>query len=185
MPRLRILDAANVRQALTAGLAGLTFRIYPQTFFQTNTAGAELLLQRIKDEVPLTPESRVLGLYCGSGAIELSLAGAVGEVTGVDSSPANIATAVENALINRIGNAEFVPGTVEALVGGPLRGPADVVIVDPPRAGLTGKALRQVSLVAAPTKEAVGAGTAEERVGVGGPVPVLHVEDERPDGWGR
>jgi 23S rRNA (uracil1939-C5)-methyltransferase len=125
-------------------LAGLTFRVYPQTFFQTNTAGAELLYRRIRDEAPLSPESRVLGLYCGSGSIELSLAGAVRKVTGVDSSPANIANAVENALINRIDNAEFVPGTVESLLGRPLREPADVVVVDPPRVGLTGKALRRV-----------------------------------------
>jgi 23S rRNA (uracil-5-)-methyltransferase RumA/MAF protein len=125
-------------------LLGLTFRVYPQTFFQTNTAGAELLYRRIREETPLSPESRVLGLYCGSGPIELSLAGAVRKVTGVDSSPANIANAVENALINRVDNAEFVPGTVEAILSGPLREPADVVVVDPPRVGLTGKALRRV-----------------------------------------
>jgi 23S rRNA (uracil1939-C5)-methyltransferase len=132
-------------------LDGLTFRIYPQTFFQTNTAGAELLYRRIRDEAELSPESVVLGLYCGSGAIELTLAAAARKVTGVDSSPANIANAVENALINRVDNVEFVPGSVEALVGGPLHEPADVVVVDPPRVGLTGKALRQVLLAGAAT----------------------------------
>jgi 23S rRNA (uracil1939-C5)-methyltransferase len=125
-------------------LLGLTFRIYPQTFFQTNTAGGELLYRRIRDEAQLTQESRVLGLYCGSGAIELSLAGTVGKVTGIDSSPANIANAVENALVNRVENAVFVPGTVEALLSEPFREPVDIVIVDPPRVGLTGKALRRV-----------------------------------------
>ena len=125
-------------------LAGLSFRIYPPSFFQTNTAGAELLYRRILEGASLSPASRVLGLYCGSGAIELALAGAVRKVTGVDSSPANIANAMENALINRVDNAEFVPGTVESLLSTPLREPADVVIVDPPRVGLTGKALRRV-----------------------------------------
>jgi 23S rRNA (uracil-5-)-methyltransferase RumA len=132
-------------------LAGLTFRVYPQTFFQTNTAGAELLYERIRDEAELSPESRVLGLYCGSGPIELSLAAAAGKVTGVDSSPANIANAVENAMLNRIDNVEFLPGTVESLLDAPLREPVDVVLVDPPRVGLTGKALRQVLLVGAAT----------------------------------
>jgi 23S rRNA (uracil-5-)-methyltransferase RumA/MAF protein len=132
-------------------LAGLTFRVYPQTFFQTNTAGAELLYERIRDEAELSPESRVLGLYCGSGPIELSLAGAVRKVTGVDSSPANIANAVENALINRVDNAEFVPGTVESLLSEPLHEPADVVVVDPPRVGLTGKALRRIVRLDAPS----------------------------------
>ena len=131
-------------------LAGLSFRIYPPSFFQTNTAGAELLYRRIAEEAPITEASRVLGLYCGSGAIELSLASAAGQVTGIDSSPANIANAVENALVNRIDNVRFVPGTVEALLAGPEREPADIVIVDPPRVGLTGKALRRTVALAAP-----------------------------------
>jgi len=131
-------------------LAGLAFRIYPPSFFQTNTAGAELLYRRIREEAPLTSESRVLGLYCGSGAIELSLAGAVAKVTGVDSSPRNIANAVENALVNRIENAAFLPGTVEALLAEPLREQADVVVVDPPRVGLTSKALRRTIALGAP-----------------------------------
>jgi 23S rRNA (uracil1939-C5)-methyltransferase len=132
-------------------LDGRTFRVYPPSFFQTNTAGAELLYRRIRDEAPLTAESRVLGLYCGSGAIELSLAGAAGKVTGVDASPANIANAVENALVNRIENVAFVPGTVESLLGEPLREPADIVIVDPPRVGLTAKALRRTIRLGAPS----------------------------------
>lgn len=131
-------------------LAGLAFRIYPPSFFQTNTAGAELLYGRIREEAALSRESLVLGLYCGSGAIELALAGEVRKVTGVDSSPANIANAVENALINRVENVAFVPGTVESLLSEPLREPADVVIVDPPRVGLTGKALRRVLAIGAP-----------------------------------
>lgn len=132
-------------------LAGLSFRIYPPSFFQTNTAGAELLYRRIGEDSGLTKTSRVLGLYCGSGGIELSLAASAGRVTGIDSSPANIANAVENALLNGIENAAFVPGTVEALLAEPGREPADVVIVDPPRVGLTGKALRRTVDLGSPT----------------------------------
>jgi 23S rRNA (uracil-5-)-methyltransferase RumA len=146
------------RTSLVAGvpfieerLAGLSFRVYPPSFFQTNTAGAELLYRRIREEAYLTRESRILGLYCGSGAIELSLAGEAGRVTGIDSSAANVANAVENALINRIDNAAFVPGTVEALLAEPRREPADIVIVDPPRVGLTAKALRRTAALGAPT----------------------------------
>jgi 23S rRNA (uracil1939-C5)-methyltransferase len=131
-------------------LAGLAFRVYPPSFFQTNTAGAELLYGRLGDEAGLTPSSRVLGLYCGSGAIELSLAAKAGRVTGIDASPANIANAVENALLNRIDNVEFLAGTVEALLEAPGREPADVVLVDPPRVGLTGKALRRTLALGAP-----------------------------------
>jgi 23S rRNA (uracil1939-C5)-methyltransferase len=74
----------------------------------------------------------------------------VARVTGVDSSAQNIANAVENALVNRIDNVAFLPGTVEALLGEPGRGPADVAVVDPPRVGLTGKALRRTIAVGAP-----------------------------------
>jgi len=126
-------------------LGGLAFRIYPPSFFQTNTAGAELLYGRLAEEAGLTPSSRVLGLYCGSGAIELSIAARAGRVTAIDASPANIANAVENALLNRVDNVDFVAGTVEALLAGPRRDPADVAIVDPPRSGLTGKALRRTA----------------------------------------
>lgn len=131
--------------------AGLTFRIHPPTFLQTNTGAAELLYARIRQEVPLTPDSRVLGLYCGSGPIELVLAGGAGLVTGIDSSAANIANAVENAILNDIDNARFVPGTVEALLAGPRQGPADVLVLDPPRPGLTAKAMRRVLPLAVPT----------------------------------
>lgn len=131
-------------------LSGLSFRIYAPSFFQTNTAGAELLYGRIAKAAGLTGASRVLGLYCGSGAIELSLAAAAGTVTGIDASPANIANAVENALLNRIENVAFVPGTVEALLSETGREPADVVIVNPPRAGLTGKALQRTIALGAP-----------------------------------
>ncbi len=132
-------------------LAGLFFRIHPPSFFQTNTAGAELLYGRIGEAAGLTKTSRVLGLYCGSGGIELSLAGAAGYVTGIDASPANIGNAVENALLNGIENVAFVPGTVEALLADPGREPAGVVVVDPPRVGLTGKALRRTIALGAQT----------------------------------
>jgi 23S rRNA (uracil1939-C5)-methyltransferase len=131
-------------------LGGLAFRIYPQSFFQTNTAGAELLYGRLAEEAGLTKASRVLGLYCGSGAIELSLAARAGRVRAVDASPANIANAVENALLNRIENVDFAAGTVEALLAAPGREPVDVAIVDPPRVGLTGKALRRTAALGAP-----------------------------------
>jgi 23S rRNA (uracil1939-C5)-methyltransferase len=132
-------------------LAGLSFRVYPPSFFQTNTAGAERLYGRIREAAGLAAGSRVLGLYCGSGAIELTLAAAAGQVTGIDASPANIANAVENALVNRIENISFLAGTVEALLEAPRREPSDVVIVDPPRVGLTGKALRRTAALGAPT----------------------------------
>jgi 23S rRNA (uracil1939-C5)-methyltransferase len=125
-------------------LGGLSFRIHPQTFFQTNTAAAELLYGKIAELAGLTGESRVLGLYCGSGAIEISLARAAGKVTGVDSLPDNIRSAEENAARNGIGNGVFVAGTVEDFLEEPGGEPPDVLVLDPPRPGLTPKARKHI-----------------------------------------
>ena len=125
-------------------LAGLAFRISPQAFFQTNTAAAELLYGRIAALAGLDGRSRVLGLYCGSGAIELALARSVGRVTGVDSLPENIRNAEENAARNGITNASFVAGTVEDFLKDPPGEDPDALILDPPRPGLTPKARTSV-----------------------------------------
>jgi 23S rRNA (uracil1939-C5)-methyltransferase len=125
-------------------LCGLTFRVYPQAFFQTNTAAAEALYRKIAELAGLTAGKSVMGLYCGSGAIELSLARAAAKVTGVDSLPENIRSAEENAVLNGIANATFITGTVEDCLRDPVGGPPDVVVLDPPRAGLTSKAMKRV-----------------------------------------
>jgi 23S rRNA (uracil1939-C5)-methyltransferase len=93
----------------------------------------------------------VYDLYCGTGTIGLSLAGDALTVWGIESSEESVACAVENAELNRLANAAFFAGDVAADVE-ELRdraGPPDVVIVDPPRAGLAGKALARVAGLAA------------------------------------
>jgi 23S rRNA (uracil1939-C5)-methyltransferase len=125
-------------------LGGLTFRITPQAFFQTNTAAAELLYQAISERAGLNASRRVLGLYCGSGTIELSLARGVRWAAGVDSLPENIRTAQENQAANGILNAEFLLGAVEGVLKNPPSEPPDVLVLDPPRPGLTPKAVRSV-----------------------------------------
>ena len=129
---------------------GLAFRIRPVTFFQTNTAAAEQLYRRIGGSDLITPESRVLGLYCGTGPIEIGLAAAAKTVTGIDSLPANISGAEENCAINGISNVSFVSGTVERLLKDFSPGTWDVVIVDPPRAGISEKGLSRLAALDVP-----------------------------------
>jgi 23S rRNA (uracil-5-)-methyltransferase RumA len=131
-------------------LGGLTFEIGPQAFFQTNTGAAEALYGKIADLAGIKTESRVLGLYCGSGAIELSLAGTVRQLTGVDSLLENIRSAGRNAALNGITNASFVHGTVETFLDTPSAEPPDVLILDPPRPGLTPKARKNALALDAP-----------------------------------
>ena len=133
-------------------LCGLRFRIRPNAFLQTNTAMAERLYGLARDAAQLTGRERVYDLYCGTGTIGLSLASEAESVWGVEISEESVACAIENATLNGIENAQFFAGNVGQSLE-ELRekaGPPDVVVVDPPRAGLAGKALRRTGALRAP-----------------------------------
>lgn len=127
-------------------VAGLRFRISPEAFFQTNTAMAERLYGIAAEYAGLTGTERVFDLYCGIGTLTLSLALRAGEVYGVDIVEAAIADAIANAEVNEIENAHFFAGDARHAIR-PLheRAPRpDVVVVDPPRAGLSKKVVRRL-----------------------------------------
>jgi 23S rRNA (uracil1939-C5)-methyltransferase len=138
--------------AIEEELCGLRFRIRPNAFLQTNTAMAERLYGLAGEYAALSGDETVYDLYCGIGTIGLTLAADALTVWGVEVSEESVACALENADLNAIGNAAFFAGNV----GQSLEelhdraGPPDVVVVDPPRAGLAGKALRRVGRLAAP-----------------------------------
>ncbi len=139
-------------EAIEEELLGLRFRIRPNAFLQTNTAMAEVLYETARDFAGLTGRETVYDLYCGTGTIGLVLAREALTVWGVEVSEEAVACAVENAELNGIGNAAFFAGNVGQSLA-ELReraGPPDVVVVDPPRAGLAGKALRRTGALAAP-----------------------------------
>ena len=101
--------------AIEERLSGLSFRISPPTFFQPNPMAAALLYERIANFARDVNARRVLGLYCGSGAIEVFMARRLPEidVTGVDSSEANIACAQENAAVNGAARCRFIRDMAE------------------------------------------------------------------------
>jgi 23S rRNA (uracil-5-)-methyltransferase RumA/MAF protein len=125
-------------------LGELCFRIHPETFFQPNPRGAEVLYGRIAAEVRALGARRVLGLYCGSGSIELSASRAAGEVVGIDSESPNIAAAKENASLNDIRNCRFIEGRVEKVLKEETFAGFDLLVLDPPRAGISPKGLKQI-----------------------------------------
>jgi 23S rRNA (uracil1939-C5)-methyltransferase len=139
-------------EAIEERLCGLRYRIRPNAFLQTNTAMAERLYRLAGDFAALTGSESVYDLYCGIGTIGLSLAERALTVWGVEISEESVACALENADLNGITNAAFFAGNVgqslEELKD--RAGPPDVVVVDPPRAGLAGKALRRIGRLAAP-----------------------------------
>jgi 23S rRNA (uracil1939-C5)-methyltransferase len=139
-------------EAIEEELCGLRFRIRPNAFLQTNTEMAERLYELAADAAGLTGSETVYDLYCGIGTIGLTLARRALTVWGVEISEESVACAIENAELNGITNAAFYAGNVGQTLE-ELReraGQPDVVVVDPPRAGLAGKALRRVGRLAAP-----------------------------------
>jgi 23S rRNA (uracil1939-C5)-methyltransferase len=140
------------REHLEEELCGLRFRISHSAFFQTNTEMAERLYGFAADLAGLTGTERVFDLFCGIGTLGLSLAGRAGEVWGVEIVPEAIADAEENARLNGIENAHFGAGDARKEIRPLLEeaGRPDVVVVDPPRAGLSKKVVRRVIECEAP-----------------------------------
>jgi 23S rRNA (uracil1939-C5)-methyltransferase len=139
-------------EAIEEELLGLRFRVRPNAFLQTNTRMAERLYELAAEYAQLTGADTVYDLYCGIGTIGLTVADRALTVWGVEASEESVACAIENAELNGIANAAFFAGEVARSLG-ELRtrsGDPDVVVVDPPRAGLSGRAVRQLGELGAP-----------------------------------
>jgi 23S rRNA (uracil1939-C5)-methyltransferase len=134
------------QEFLEEELGGLRFRISHAAFFQTNTEMAERLCELAREAAGLSGSERVFDLYCGIGTIGILLARDAGEVWGVEAVPEAIADAEHNARQNGVDNARFVAQNVRLGVRPLLEqaGKPDVVVVDPPRAGLSKKIVRRV-----------------------------------------
>jgi 23S rRNA (uracil1939-C5)-methyltransferase len=127
-------------------LGGMRVRISPEAFSQTNTEMAEQLYATAIDYAQLTGFERVYDLYCGIGTIALLLAPRVAEVWGLEIVEDAIADAIANARLNEIDNARFFAGDVRLAMRELVAqaGSPDVVVVDPPRAGLSQKVVRRI-----------------------------------------
>jgi 23S rRNA (uracil1939-C5)-methyltransferase len=133
-------------------LCGLRFRISHRAFFQTNTEMAERLYGLAIDLAGLTGGERVYDLFCGIGTLGLAMAKQAGEVWGVEIVPEAIVDAEENARLNGIENARFRAGDARKEIRPLLEETArpDLVVVDPPRAGLSKKIVRRLIECEAP-----------------------------------
>ena len=127
-------------------IRGLRLRISPEGFFQTNTVMAERLYELAGEYAELEGWERVFDLYCGSGSLGLTLASQAGEIIGVEIVEESIQDAATNAALNDVRNAKFLAS--DARTGLPdaieLAGRPDVLIVDPPRAGLGPRVCKRI-----------------------------------------
>jgi 23S rRNA (uracil1939-C5)-methyltransferase len=134
-------------------LGGLRFRVSPEAFFQTNTEMAERLYGIAGEYAGLRGWERVYDLYCGIGTVGLTLAPRAGELWGLEIVEESVADAIENARRNEIDHARFYAGDVRLALRELVEkaGRPDVLVVDPPRAGLSQKVVRRV-IEAAPKR---------------------------------
>jgi 23S rRNA (uracil1939-C5)-methyltransferase len=133
-------------ELLREELSGLKLAMSHGAFFQTNTEMAERLYAVAADLAGLSGRERLFDLYCGIGTIGLTMAKQAGEVWGLEIVPEAIVDAERNARRNKIENIQFVAGNARTGVRPLLEqaGKPDVVVIDPPRAGLSQKIVRRV-----------------------------------------
>lgn len=145
-----------VIEKLSTGSRGdeFEFKIGPKSFFQTNTRQAEKLYQVTNDFAELTGKEIVYDLYCGTGSIGIFVSKMAKKVIGVELIPAAIEDAKENAQLNHLSNTSFFAGDVIDICNDDFftaHGKPDVIITDPPRAGMHEKLVRKILEMSAPT----------------------------------
>lgn len=123
--------------AITEELCGLRFAISAGSFFQTNTAAAERMFAAVREAADLGPDDVAWDLYCGTGTVSLILACGARAVVGFELVASAIRDARANAERNGVENVRFVEGDVLAGLSAASDLPVpDVLVLDPPRAGL-------------------------------------------------
>ena len=134
-------------EELPERLGDLELSISPEAFFQTNTEMAEVLYGIAAGYAGLEGWERVYDLYCGIGTIALTLAPRAGEIWGIELVEQAVADAIAGARRNGIPNARFFAGDARLALPELLEraGRPDVLVVDPPRAGLSGKVVRRIA----------------------------------------
>ncbi len=153
------LDGATLlrEQMHLPGDMVLDFDIHPRAFFQPNTLQAEVLYGQVLEKTGLLDQAAdhtVLDLYCGTGTIGISMAPYADKVVGIEMQPDAVENARENARTNGIENIEFFVGDVgevlETDAFAEAANAVDLVVVDPPRAGLLPDARAHLAAIDAP-----------------------------------
>jgi 23S rRNA (uracil1939-C5)-methyltransferase len=135
-------------------LEDFRFKIGPKSFFQTNTRQGEGLYRVAREYAELSGKENVYDLYCGTGSIGIFLSRQAGRIVGVEAIEEAVDDARENAQLNGIGHARFFAGDVIDICQGDFferEGRPDVIITDPPRAGMHAGLVNTILEIGAPT----------------------------------
>ncbi len=125
------------------------FELSANSFFQTNTSGAQQLYETVKTYAELTGEEVVVDLYCGAGTIAIYMSHLARQVVGLEVVESAVADAARNCRRNRIDNCRFVAGDIRFTLA-QLDVRPDVLIIDPPRAGMHQDVVKQVLALSPP-----------------------------------
>jgi 23S rRNA (uracil1939-C5)-methyltransferase len=150
---------------LTEKLEDFEFIISPKSFFQTNTQQAEKLYRVVRDFAGLSGKEVVYDLYCGTGSIGIFLSRGAKKIIGVEVIEEAIEDAKKNASLNQIEHADFFAGDVIKICNDAFfatHGQPDVVITDPPRAGMHEKLVQKLLDMQASTIVYVSCNTATQ-----------------------
>ncbi len=129
------------------------FKIGPKSFFQTNTRQAEQLYRVARDFAELSGKETVYDLYCGTGSIGIFLSRRAKKIVGVELAEAAVEDARQNAELNQLDNCKFFSGDVIEVCNDEFfmaNGRPDVIVTDPPRAGMNEKLIKKLLEIEAP-----------------------------------
>ena len=134
--------------------AQFQFKIGPKSFFQTNTRQGETLYKVAQEFAELKRDAIVYDLYCGTGSIGIFLSGKAKKIIGVEAIEAAVDDAKENAALNNLSQqTEYYAGDVIDICNGEFflkHGKPDVIVTDPPRAGMHADLVKKILEIAAP-----------------------------------
>jgi len=131
------------KPVLTDRIGEFEFEISANSFFQTNTRGAQKLYETVNRCAALKGHESVLDLYCGTGTIAISLAKQAGEVIGLELVESAVNDARKNCRNNSIDNCRFILGDIKDTLG-TIDAVPDLLVIDPPRAGMHKDVVKQV-----------------------------------------
>ncbi|MBE0676864.1 MAG: 23S rRNA (uracil(1939)-C(5))-methyltransferase RlmD [Bacteroidales bacterium] len=136
------------RDHIIEEIEGLRFRVGPKSFYQTNPVQARALYDVARDFAGLKGNETVYDLYCGTGTISCFVAGHASKVIGIEYVGEAVSDAVKNSELNNITNTTFFTGDIKELLTSEFfaaNGSPDVIITDPPRAGMHGDVVHAIA----------------------------------------
>jgi len=136
----RLLSGAAV---IVDKIGDFEFEISPNSFFQTNSRGAAVLYETVRDYAGLTGDETVLDLYSGTGTIPIVLAGHCRRITGIEIAASAVADAEKNCRKNGVTNSTFIQGDIRLSLAQLEQRPV-VLVIDPPRVGMHKDVVKQV-----------------------------------------